>query len=853
MTPLQPFTIAGYTSGLQTDKKPFLIPDKAFSVLRNGYVFRERVIKRQGLELVGRLSRNFPGLTFGAFPSVTAPPPFTRITFTGNLYTTAGIVPEASATIAAGSVSISSLGGGYTWQDSNLDGNLITTATSGIGYNGVITNIVSGATTTISIIAANSLIAGDTVYLSGILGTLGDQLNNQYFTVLSSTPTDYVINVATTGTFIAGAGTSSFVAGQVNYLAGTFILSVNNGLQSSSITGSFSYNPNLPVMGIESRDLNTINNEQTIFFDTKYAYIFATNQFNWIAPYTWSGTDKDFFSSTNYQGADSSIRTFFVTNFVDDPGSPVRYTQDGSTFIDFAPVLDGVGTKLLQARIFIPYYGRLLAFNTIEGPALGMGGNKNFFTRVRFSQEGNPLDSDAWRVDIFGRGGFADAPTAETIIGVAFWKNTLIVFFERSTWQLRFVGEYGTPFLFERISSDFGSESTFSSLVFDQGILAIGDRAIISATSTSVNRIDEAIPDQVFDIRNVEAGPERVQGIRDFQRELAFWCFTDDEIADGTQKYPNSVLVYNYRNNTFAIFRDNVTAFGTLQPATGITWDSLNVSWDDTNTTWDSVQNNALFPKIVSGNQQGFIHYYGYVRPDEPSLGITNIDLTVTPITITVPNHNLENDEIVYIQNLSFVDTSVIPFIPLGSDLNNKIYLVKKIDDDNLSLFRWSVQNQQYFSNFSFTPIFSPSLGYLGSGVLSLFPLLDVQTKDLNPFAPKGKQLKASYIDFLMSKTASAAFSINLFFNTTSPIVGTIPTGNVGQFSSETYNAQPYYGNNTNPDILWHRFAQTIAGQFIRVQMTYSDDLMNDLNTHEQDWELNAMTLHLREGGKILF
>jgi hypothetical protein len=765
MTPLQPFTIAGYTSGLQTDKKPFLIPDKSFSVLENAYVYRERVIKRQGLELVGRLTRTYTSTDIG-------------IELTDgyvNLISYYGLEP--TATIVPGSVSF---------------------------------------------------------------GFAGNQYNDPLINgILAGNP--------------AGSGYIDYATGDIQ------LSSFPPGLFGGALHG-LKYYPNLPVMGIESRELSTINNEQTVFFDTKYAYTFDGTNFSTInippgniLPYTWSGTDKDFFSSTNYQGADASIRTFFVTNFVDDAGSPMRWTQDGNLYNDFRPNLTAT-QLLLQARILIPYYGRLLAFNTIEGTAYGDPANKNFFNRVRYSQVGNPLDGDAWRQDIFGRGGFADAPTAETIVGVTFFKNTLIVFFEKSTWQLRYVGEYGTPFLFERISSDFGSESTFSSLLFDQGVLAIGDRAIISATSTSVNRIDEAIPDQVFQIRNVEAGQERVQGIRDFQRELAFWCFTNSDISTATQKYPNTVLVYNYRNNTFALFRDNVTAFGTLQPATGITWDSTDVLWDDTDVTWDSVQNNALFPKIVIGNQQGFIHYYGYVTPDEPSLAITGVDLTTTPIRITVPNHNLESNEIVYIENLNFVDASSTPPsapVSLSTDLNNKIYLVQIVDENTLSLFRWSFDDQQYFNNFSFTPVTTAL--YVGKGTLRLFPKLDVQTKDFNPFAPKGKQLKVSYIDFLMAKTESAAFSINLFFNTTSPVEGTIFTGKVGNSETETYTPAPYYGNDTNSDIAWHRFYQTIAGQFIRVQMTYDDDLMNTLTTHEQDWELNAMTLHLREGGKLIF
>jgi hypothetical protein len=102
-----------------------------------------------------------------------------------------------------------------------------------------------------------------------------------------------------------------------------------------------------------------------------------------------------------------------------------------------------------QAKLIIPYYGRLLAFNVYEGqtPALSI----NIYNRCRFSQIGDPLQEDAWISTTVGKGGFIDAPTSEEIVSVQFYKNTLIVFFERSTWQLRYVGNVGLPFLWESI------------------------------------------------------------------------------------------------------------------------------------------------------------------------------------------------------------------------------------------------------------------------------------------------------------------------------------------------------------------------------------------------------------------
>src|SRR4029077_9716800 len=62
---------------------------------------------------------------------------------------------------------------------------------------------------------------------------------------------------------------------------------------------------------------------------------------------------------------------------------------------------------------------------------------QSFQQRVRFSQNGDPTDTaNGWLEDVPGRGGYIDAPTKEAIISAEFLRDRLIVFFERSTWEL---------------------------------------------------------------------------------------------------------------------------------------------------------------------------------------------------------------------------------------------------------------------------------------------------------------------------------------------------------------------------------------------------------------------------------
>jgi hypothetical protein len=555
-------------------------------------------------------------------------------------------------------------------------------------------------------------------------------------------------------------------SGTINYMTGdvTLITTVGAG---HATTISINYFPALPVMGILKRDVSTLGIDATVFFDTKYAYQFVNGFQELVSGTTWTGTNTDFFWAANFQGATADLRYFFVTNdnidLVAPSYDPIRYFNN-SAWIDLQPLLTATVT-LWQALILIPYYGRLLALNTWEGPtASTYTGATNFFARCRFSQLGDPTDqTNGWRSDIFGRGGFIDAPTNESIVSVAFFRNTLIVFFEYSTWQLRYIGEYGLPFIFERISSDFGAVGTYSPIVFDQGVMAVSDRGIIQAAANGVTRLDEQIPEQAFGFEIQNQAPNFVHGIRDFEKELVYWNYLDIANASATQSYPNTVLLFNYRNNTWAKFRDTITCFGPAQFQFGITWDSLTTFWES-NVSWDNVDDQQYVDYVALGTQAGFINIYN--NPDAetpqpvttlyaPTIAITAVDFTQHPTQITIPSHNLANSEIIYIQNTIWSGTD--------PGLNNMIYNVTIVDANTITLSTWNQATQNYEA------VDITSAVYLGGGIVTLFPKMNIVGKDFNPFQGAGKQFKLSFIDFQMDSNlispAISAITVQLFVN----------------------------------------------------------------------------------------
>lgn len=850
---LQPFTIQGYQAGLETNKKPFALLDSAFPQLENAYCWRERITKREGLKLTGRLRRFFPVASIGN--SGASPWSF-------NIYAVSipPIVPEATAEIEPGSLII--VIGAITFTDQG-DGTLtsVTLGNSGtINYltgdvvlihtagAGVATTAVFGYFPSLPVMGIiqreiSGINLEQTIFFDTIFAYIYD--GEDFIEYLPATNTRWA---GTDADFFWGTNYRGSEADQRLFFVTNFVNTATNPMR---YTDGSTWTDFAPFIGSEQKTEtfpNFLGGGAYADTLTNLPIIPGTVEItvNTVPPIVFRDTPKD--GTLVASGLNNGTITYATGAFTLTFNPPIAV---GS--YEVQAVYNVGSIQLWQARILIPYYGRLLALNTWEGET--QVGSVNIFNRCRFSQVGSPIQIDAWRSDTFGKGGFIDAPINEEIISAIFYKNTLIVFFERSTWQLRYVGEYGLPFIWERISSDFGSESTFSTLLFDEGVLAVGNRAIVSSSGTNVQRIDLQIPDQVFEFNNLQDGMERVHGIRDYKKELAYWCYSDGSL---NTKFPNYSLLYNYRNNTYAIFRNNVTAFGILQAPGNITWDSLSVYWSSDIVTWSDNPNEQA-ELIVSGNQQGYVHYYGYPdmdtnadseinANDQESLSITAIDLSTVPPQITVKNHNLQSDEIIYIVGLSFVDE--VTDTGVATDLNDKFYMVSRIDADTLGIYQWSAIDGANIQNFSFTPP-NGTATYFGGGELALMPKLLVKTKDFNLFEKQGVSSKISYVDFLVDAQEGAQATIKLFINSSEAVTANMNLANTLNTALDLSGSLPYYIPGSNYE--WHRFYGGCNGQFIAVEITYDDTLMNTLATHNSLFVMNAMKIWGKAAGRSIF
>ncbi len=661
-----------------------------------------------------------------------------------------------------------------------------------------------------------------TIFNSGQMFSIGTEM----FTVISDTPGNQ--DMLDTG----GAITATF--------------DVSNG--HYTITGSdfpltaVWFYPAEPVMGLTNYEVGAINNQPSIAFDTQFAYLFAGGFWQKIGPSAgnqWHGTNNDFFWATNWRGTTVNGVVLYVTNFyvvnkngaIDPTDDPVWY-YDGTTWTAFTPEVIVGAINIETARIILPFKGRLLMLNTIETDGVD---NFNYVNRCRFSQVGNPLDAAAWletptQVGSIG-GGFVDAATEEAIVSAEFIKDRLIVYFERSTWELAFTGNNADPFLWQKINTELGSESTFSTVPFDKQILTIGNTGVHACNGANVERIDNKIPNQIFDIVDKNAGVQRVAGIRDYFTELVYWTFPST--TSGTRyTFPTQVLVYNYRNGSWSINDDCITTFGYFEQQLDVTWASTTLTWEQYEATWGSGVQQAQFRQVIAGNQQGYVFIVNpEVERNAPVMQITNIaNVGVNlGVQLTIINHTLEPGTNHLMNQGDYV---AIEYPGGVTGLSGRIFKVKSYVDANNVI------------------IDAPNITgtYTGGGVATRVSNIQILSKQWNPYDKHDRNVYLAKIDFNVDTTASGAITVDYFPSSTELSMieegGTTGTNSIlGTNVLETfpYADVPLEFQQTR---VWHPIYFQTQGECIQIFMSMDPEQMTDTAIAWQPFELNAMILY---------
>lgn len=452
--------------------------------------------------------------------------------------------------------------------------------------------------------------------------------------------------------------------------------------------------------------------------------------------------------------------------------------------------------------------------------------------------------SPAYFEDQTGFGGFTSAGLDQQINTAYPNEDVLIIGFDRT--QTRFVarGDDINPFEFFLINSELGSGSTFSGIIMDQGVITKGSRGYVITSQVGTQRIDLQIPDEVFEVSLINNGTERVTSIRDYINEWIYITYLNNQSDSANYLFPNRSLFYNYRDESWAIFNECYTSYGSFRKQTGFIWSTAGLiypSWDTWTDSWDSGQSTLLQPQVIAGNQQGYIIIKDIGEGESVSLNIQSFSGS----TITCINHGLNLGD--YLQITGCIGT-------IGALVNGNIYSVGQVISAD-------------------TFVLAPTIGsgtYFGNGEIKRLYVPRIQTKQFPLAWDSARKTRIGPQQYLLTKTTKAQITLQIFLSqdatnpyNESPVYPSAKcTNNTLIYSSILYTCPESTNLGLTPtninlnqltgitqSQIWHRMNTSLLGDTVQLGFTLSDEQMRtvDINgnfiSQQAEIELHGMIL----------
>jgi len=277
-----------------------------------------------------------------------------------------------------------------------------------------------------------------------------------------------------------------------------------------------------------------------------------------------------------------------VVYMTDNAG--VLQSYDGTTFQEFKPEVAGGADYVNKAAHIMVSHERVILFNTDETT------DGRRAQRARWCK---PVTSPGAALD-FTNDGWVDAPTSEWIRGATYFKNDIIVWFDKSVWFLRYTGNYELPFRWEKISGIDGCSAPFSAVEFQDQGMALGKSGLIFCDGLQVQSIVSKIPDLslAFSSKNIETCYSAV-----FEDLKQLWTLYP--YSDATQ--PNRVLVLQYEDWSWSIYNLSFQCLGFYESSDTLTWEEVTETWVENNTPWVSNTAQSEYPVALAGDNAGTV------------------------------------------------------------------------------------------------------------------------------------------------------------------------------------------------------------------------------------------------------
>lgn len=521
---------------------------------------------------------------------------------------------------------------------------------------------------------------------------------------------------------ITGTG---IVSGTVNYTTGA--LSVTFAVApagASTVTFTYSFMPGNPVMMIATY-VNSINVKELIVADTQYV-----NRYNptfnilediTVTPYT--GNKFEFFAWTNYASPTYTPRLIFSNN------RNIIQQYDGTVVSAYAYNMETsddppVPVTALTCAFLFEFKDRLLLLRTTENTVV-------YPQRIRIS--GTGANSDDFRISATGAG-FIDIPDGTWIQGAAFSRDDLLIFTEASTWSLRYTGNDTKPFTLTKIDESRGCDAGFSVITYLNRTSAASKRGLIISDGYRVERQDMELPDFTFN------------EVDNSNFDLCF-AGTVDDVRDHYLLYPppgqgtsRRILVTNYDEDNYAIYRLPLSCMGTFKTNATVTWADLLVypTWAAmaaVYNTWDAFPFAPEVPVSLGGGHKGEIWQLGVTESEDNPVNIYNItaiDTTTIEVTTDWNNYSINDED---------------PTLSRDNIFLTGIVGMEELNNHQFPLSGAFISNNVFRLNISTLLIPATSLtAYVSGGRAQRVIPFSTTFKQFNPFIDQDKKVRCGWL-----------------------------------------------------------------------------------------------------------
>lgn len=386
--------------------------------------------------------------------------------------------------------------------------------------------------------------------------------------------------------------------------------------------------------------------------------------------------------------------------------------------ISYTPMINPIDTALhisnFQDHLFVEY--------TIEG-------TKEYGRRIRTS--GTGAYCDTFVPNYVVGAGVVDISSDTYLSSSDFNRNDRVLFTNTESWSAKYSQNDAVPFTYSRLDSTRGSQAPYGTITYLNRTNAVSTLGFIITDGYSVDRSDYKLPDYSFNSIDPENFKLCFAGSVDVDRDH---YLIHPSMGNQTS---NRILVTNYEEDNFSIYRIPLSCMGSFVVSKNVTWDDLLVynTWDEMAKkygSWNAFAFSKGAPLPVGGGHQGQIVQLNDTESEDYPVNIRNITI-IDDLTVQVTTD---------FQDYQFGDYVCLEAVNGMFEINDKQGQINQV----ISPYIFNLKMDISTANFS---------PYTGGGQASKCIVFSSTTKKFNPFANADRKVSCGWMYFYVSTSGT--------------------------------------------------------------------------------------------------